>query len=44
VIAFTTQNDLPAEALEFAAANDFTVEEMAVGQGVQWTSGVVAQR
>ena len=44
VIAFTTQNDLPAEALEFSAANGFTVEEMAVGQGVQWTSGVVAQR
>jgi homoserine kinase len=44
VIAFTTQSELPAEALEFAAANGFTVQEMAVGGGVRWTSGVVARR
>ena len=44
VIAFTTKADLPAEALEFGAASGFTVSEMTVGEGVRWTSGVVAQR
>jgi homoserine kinase len=44
VVAFTTQAELPAEALEFGAANGFTVNQMAVGEGVRWTSGVVAQR
>jgi homoserine kinase len=44
IIALTTQSDLPGEALEFAAANGFTVREMAVGGGVRWTSGVVAGR
>jgi homoserine kinase len=44
VLALTTQAELPAQALEFGAANDFTVTEMAVGGGVRWTSGVVAQR
>ena len=44
VIVFTTEPDLPAEALEFGAANGFTVSEMTVGEGVRWTSGVVAQR
>ena len=43
VIAFTTKADLPAEALEFGAASGFTVSEMTVGEGVRWTSGVVAQ-
>jgi homoserine kinase len=44
VIAFTTQAELPAEALEFGAANGFKVSEMMVGEGVRWTSGVVAKR
>jgi homoserine kinase len=44
VIAFTTRPELPAEALEFGAANGFKVTEMMVGEGVRWTSGVVAQR
>jgi homoserine kinase len=44
VIAFTTQPELPAEALDFGAAHGFTVTEMSVGKGVRWTSGVVAQR
>jgi homoserine kinase len=43
VIAFTTA-DLPPEALQFGTANGFTVREMTVGEGVRWTSGVVAQR
>ncbi|MCW2652667.1 MAG: homoserine kinase [Mycobacterium sp.] len=44
VIAITTSSDLPAEALEFGAANGFAVQEMKVGPGVRWTAGVVAQR
>jgi homoserine kinase len=44
VIAFTTSSDLPAEALQFGAANGFMIREMAVGEGVRWTSGVVARR
>jgi len=44
VIAFTTQTELPAEVLEFGADNGFAVREMTVGEGVRWTSGVVAQR
>jgi homoserine kinase len=40
VIAVTTASDLPAEALEYGAANGFTLSEMAVGDGVRWSSGV----
>jgi homoserine kinase len=40
VLALTTQPELPAEALEFGAANGFTVSEMSVGDGVRWASGV----
>ncbi|HET9565285.1 MAG TPA: homoserine kinase, partial [Mycobacterium sp.] len=40
VIALSTQAELPAEALEFGAANGFTVSEMSVGDGVRWASGV----
>jgi len=39
VIAFSTEPELPAEVLEFGAANGFAVEKMAVGQGVRWTVG-----
>lgn len=44
VIALLTESELPAEALEYGAANGFTVTEMAVGQGVRWTSGVAINR
>ncbi|MGB8506000.1 homoserine kinase [Mycobacterium sp.] len=44
VIALTTQPELPAEILEFGAANGFAVREMTVGEGVRWTSDVVARR
>ena len=40
VIALSTQPELPAEALEFGAANGFTIGEMTVGESVRWTSGV----
>jgi homoserine kinase len=39
VIAFSTEPELPAEVLEFGAANGFAVEKMAVGHGVRWTVG-----
>ena len=40
VLGLSTQAELPAEALEFGAANGFTVSEMSVGNGVKWSSGV----
>jgi homoserine kinase len=42
IIALTTSVNLPDEVLEFGADNGFTVREMTVGEGVRWTSGVVA--
>lgn len=42
VIALSTQAQLPTEAMDYGAANGFTVTEMKVGDGVRWTSGVVA--
>ncbi|MEO3761356.1 homoserine kinase [Mycobacterium sp. B14F4] len=43
VLALTTRPQLPAEALEYAAAAGYAVNKMAVGDGVRWTSGVVAR-
>ncbi len=40
VLGLSTKQELPAEALEFGAANGFAVGEMSVGDGVRWTSGV----
>jgi homoserine kinase len=40
VIGLSTKPELPAEALEYGAANGFAVSQMAVGDGVRWTSGV----
>jgi homoserine kinase len=42
VIALSAGADLPAEAVEFGAANGFTVSEMSVGEGVRWATGVTA--
>lgn len=44
VIALLTESELPSEALEYGAANGFTVTEMSVGQGVRWTTGVAINR
>ena len=44
VIALSMESELPSEALEYGAANGFTVTEMSVGQGVRWTSGVSIPR
>lgn len=43
VLALSNQSQLPVEALEYGAANGFTVSEMTVGDGVRWTSGVAAR-
>lgn len=44
VLALSTAPELPAEALESGRALGFTVERMAVGDGVTWTSGVTVRR
>ncbi len=43
LIAMTTASRLPAEVLEYGAANGFAVAEMAAGDGVRWNSGVVCR-
>jgi homoserine kinase len=40
VIALSAEPRLPAEAIEYGAANGFSVSEMTAGDGVRWTSGV----
>lgn len=40
VIALSTASELPAEALEYGAANGFAVSEMTAGDAVRWTSEV----
>lgn len=40
VIALSTASQLPAEVLDFAAANGFAIREMTAGDGVRWSSGV----
>jgi homoserine kinase len=41
LISLSTEPELPLEALEFAAANGFTITKMAAGEGVRWSPGVV---
>jgi homoserine kinase len=36
VIAFSTEPELPAEAVEYGAEHGFTVSEMSIGQHVRW--------
>jgi homoserine kinase len=43
VIALSTAAELPAEALDYATANRFTVSEMTAGDGVRWSSGVAVR-
>jgi homoserine kinase len=40
VLGLSTEQGLPADALEYGTANGFTVSKMSVGDGVRWTSGV----
>jgi homoserine kinase len=41
VIALSTATALPDEAVEYGTARGFSVSEIAVGDGVRWSSGVV---
>ncbi len=43
LIALTSGSDLPADVLEYGAANGFTVTEMSAGDGVRWTAETSAQ-
>jgi homoserine kinase len=40
VITLTTDLELPSEALDYGAANGFTVTQLAPGEGVRWSPGV----
>ncbi len=44
VLALSTEEELPAEALEYGRAKGFTVDRMSVGERVKWTSGVTVRR
>jgi len=44
VIGLTTEPELPPEAVEYGAANGFSVSEMTAGDGVRWGSGVAVPR
>ena len=41
LIALSTESELPLEALEYGAANGFTVTKMTAGEGVRWSPGVI---
>jgi homoserine kinase len=43
VIGLSTASELPAEALEYGAANGFAVSETTAGDGVRWSSGVAVR-
>jgi homoserine kinase len=40
LIAFSTEPQLPAEALDHAAIHGFAIASMTAGEGVRWSSGV----
>jgi homoserine kinase len=40
LIALTTERELPPEAVEYGAANGFTVTAMTAGEAVRWSPGV----
>lgn len=40
LIALGTEPELPAEAVEYGAANGFIIRKMTVGDGVRWKPGV----
>ena len=40
LIALSTEPELPLEALEYGAANGFTISKMTAGEGVRWSPGV----
>ena len=40
LIALSTESELPLEALDYGAANGFTITKMTAGEGVRWSPGV----
>ncbi|WP_176704252.1 homoserine kinase [Mycobacterium malmoense] len=40
LIALSTEPELPAEVVEYGAANGFALTEMTAGEGVRWSPGV----
>ena len=42
VLALTTADELPAEAVEFGTARGFAVSRMSAGEPVRWAAGVTA--
>ncbi|MCV7102955.1 homoserine kinase [Mycobacterium palustre] len=40
LIALSTEPELPQEALDYGAANGFTISAMTAGEGVRWSPGV----
>jgi len=40
LIALSKEPELPAEAVEYGAANGFTLSEMTAGEAVRWGPGV----
>ena len=42
LMAFSTEPELPAEVVEYGAANGFSILETTAGDGVRWSPGVTA--
>jgi homoserine kinase len=42
LLAFSTEPELPAEVVEYGAANGFSIIETTAGDGVRWSPGVTA--
>jgi homoserine kinase len=40
LVTLSTEPELPLEALEYGAANGFTITKMTAGEGVRWSPGV----
>jgi len=40
LIALSTEPELPLEAMEYGAANGFTIAKVTAGEGVRWSPGV----
>ncbi len=43
MIALSTEPELPPEAVDYGAANGFTITEMTAGEGVRWSPGVTVR-
>ena len=43
LIALSTEAELPSEAVEYGAANEFTITELTAGEGVRWSPEVTVR-